>query len=283
MATALIFPGQGAPAAEWREATAGLRPDLIERASALCGEDPFERLGESTEYDQPAIYCATITALGTIDATDSIACAGHSLGEVAALVAGGALDESDGLRIVAERGRVMAAAAADGPEGGMLAVRAPAGELATIAERHGVGVANLNTSSQTVLSGPLAGIGKVAAELAEGQTLVKRLRVAGAFHSPQMTTARAGIRSLLAEIEFIPPAIPVISCRTAAPFTDPAEELALAMTEPVDWVETVAALDRLGVDRYVEVGPGRALAGMVRTIIDGAVAETTPVPVAAGA
>lgn len=278
MATALIFPGQGAPAADWHEATRGNRPDLIDEATALCGSDPFERLGESTEFDQLAIYCASIAALETVDTTDAVACAGHSLGEVAALVAAGALESHDGLRAVAARGKAMALAAEAGPEGGMLAVRASAADVAAPAERHGVLVANLNTSSQTVLSGPLRGIGMVAAELAEGQILVKRLRVAGAFHTPQMAPARAGLRSLLAEIEFTPPRIAVISSRTAAPFADPAEELALAVTEPVNWIETVGALGRLGVDRYLEVGPGKALAGMVRRIVKGAAVETTPLP-----
>lgn len=278
MRTAFLFPGQGAPAAEWREATATLRPDLLERAELILGADPFEHLGEGTEWDQPAIYCASLAAF-TGTPLRAVLHAGHSLGEVAALACAGAFSDADGLAAVAARGRLMAAAATAHGGGAMLAVGAAADELAEMSERFGLAIANLNSSEQTVLSGPSDGVAGMEAELRERRVRAKRLPVSGAFHSPEMGPAAQGFREVLDEIEVGTPTIPVISGRTGEPFEDVRAELAAAIVEPVRWIDVVASLERRGIERCVEIGPGRALSNIVRRSTGGSiVAERAPDP-----
>lgn len=263
MRTALLFPGQGAPAADWRATTERVRPDLPARARELLGDDPFERLGEGTEWDQAAIYCASLAAFDLAGRPEAEVHAGHSLGELAALACAGALDDLDGLAAVAERGRLMAEAAA-GSDGAMLAVGAPGEELTGLADRHGLAVANLNTASQTVLSGPSERIDEAEAELRGARVRAKRLAVAGAFHSPQMAPAAERFRETLERVDLAPPRVAVLSGSTGRPFGDVRAELAAAIVEPVRWIDVLAALERDGIDRYVEVGPGRALANMAK-------------------
>jgi [acyl-carrier-protein] S-malonyltransferase len=285
MPAALLFPGQGAPAAGWRDAVAGQRPDLLQRARELLdGEDPFERFGEGTEFDQPAIYCASLAAFEIAARPEAGFHAGHSLGEIAALACAGAFTEHDGLRLVVERGRLMAAAGQGSGAGSMLAVRAPAGEVEEPAERHGVKIANFNSPSQTVLSGPTEAIAQTQAELADRDMLTKLLPVAGAFHTEQMAPAALGLKREAERISIGPPRVPVLSGRTGRPFEAIGPELAASLVEPVRWTDVVATLERAGVDRYVEVGPGKALAGLMRKSARGDVSvETTPLPEAAGA
>lgn len=285
MPTALLFPGQGAPAAGWRDEVAGRCPDLLRRASKLLdGEDPFERFGEGTEFDQPAIYCASLAAFEVAGRLEADFHAGHSLGEIAALACAGAFSEHDGLRLVVERGRLMAAAGEGAGAGSMLAVRAPGDEVEEPAGRHGVTIANLNSPSQTVLSGPTDAIERAQDELAGRGMLTKLLPVAGAFHTGRMAPAALGLQRELERIETRPPRVPVLSGRTGRPFEQIGPELAASLVEPVRWTDVVAALEREGVDRYVEVGPGKALAGLVRKSAQGKISvETTQLPEAAGA
>ena len=121
--------------------------------------------------------------------------AGHSLGELAALACAGAIGDAEGLEAVVERGRLMASAAANG-DGAMLAAGAPAAELAGLCDDLGLAVANLNTPSQTVLSGPAERIAEAEARLRAERTRAKRLAVSGAFHSPQMEPAAERVRRL---------------------------------------------------------------------------------------
>src|ERR1700704_6085223 len=96
--SATLFPGQGVGDASSREIVALVRPDLLGLASELVGEDPFERMSEGTAYAQPAVYCASIAGYEELGRPTAEYFAGHSLGEVGALVAAGAIDDSDGLR-----------------------------------------------------------------------------------------------------------------------------------------------------------------------------------------
>src|SRR6266545_4453508 len=121
-ASAILFPGQGVGDPSSREAVADLRPDLLDLATKLVGEDPFERMAEGTAYAQPAVYCASMAGYERLGRPDAAYFAGHSLGEVGALAAAGAIDGADGLRIVVARGRVMDDVARLGEAGGMLAV-----------------------------------------------------------------------------------------------------------------------------------------------------------------
>lgn len=284
MRTALLFPGQGAPAAAWRGAVADLCPDLLQHARELLGgEDPFECFGAGTEFDQPATYCASITAFEAAGRPSAEFHAGHSMGEISALACAGAFAEHDGLRIVVERGRLMAAAGRSAGSGMMLAARAPAADLESMAARHNVVIANLNSPSQTVLSGAEGAIERVGAELSERGVLTKQLPVTGAFHSPRMAAAALALKKVLAGFEISTPRVPVLSGRAGMPFTDIPSDLAASLIDPVRWIDVVATLEREGVERFIEVGPGKALAGLVRKSVRGATVETTRIPESAGA
>src|SRR5207248_10677348 len=119
-----LFPGQGSQTDDMRETVERHRPDLLELALGQLGDDLFERATESTEYAQPAIYCASLAGWERLGG-GADALAGHSLGELAALAAAGSIDERDGFDLVVLRGRLMARAAEDsGGRGGMLALGA---------------------------------------------------------------------------------------------------------------------------------------------------------------
>ena len=121
----MLFPGQGSQTADMREQVERHRPDLLERARSEVSDDLFERAGDGTRWAQPAIFCAALAGYEVLkDRYEPDLMAGHSLGEISALVAAGALDAEDGLRLVAARGRLMQEAAEETGDGGMTAVRA---------------------------------------------------------------------------------------------------------------------------------------------------------------
>jgi [acyl-carrier-protein] S-malonyltransferase len=274
--TAVLFPGQGSQTPDMRALVAAVRPDLLEAVIQLVGEDPFPRVEESTRFAQPAILCASLASWSRVrDHVDPVALAGHSLGEFSALAAAGALSDHDALRLVVMRGDHMAASGEASGGGTMLALlKASEEQSAQLAERHGVSLANDNAPGQVVLSGAPDALDAVR-EDAEAQGLrALPLGVAGAFHSPQMAGAVEPFRAALAEVAFTTPQVPVISCATAAPFTDPAAELAEALISPVRWRDTMTALDTLGTEFYVDAGPGRVLSKLATRCITGASATT---------
>lgn len=272
-----MFPGQGSHEPEMAQKVAELRPDLVERVTAVVGEDPFARVADGTRFAQPAIFCAAIAGFERLGCPDADLYAGHSLGEITALVAAGALSEEDGLAIVAERGRLMDRAAVESP-GGMLVVRAERGEAEDLAERHDLVVANDNAPKQIVLSGPSAGIEAAEAEASEAGLRAKRLPVAGAFHSPVLEPVVEPFLAALREIEVRNPRAPVYSCVTAAPFPDdPRDCLSKALVSPVRWVEVLHALHAAGGRSFVETGPGKVLSGLVTRTLDD-VEVTAPEP-----
>lgn len=269
--TAILFPGQGSQTPEMRADVAAARPDLLALAIEVVGDDPFARVDDGTRFAQPAIYCASVVGWERLrDAgVRATALTGHSLGEVAALVAGGALSAEDGLRLVATRGRLMQESGERAGDGGMLAVlgTGAAERAASIAAAAGLTVANDNAPNQVVLSGSRDGF-DVAAEAARAQGLrAVPLPVTGAFHSPAMAGAAPELAAALAMIDFQEPAIEVVSSITTAAFDDPRARLLDALTQPVRWRETVLALHGRGVTRFVETGPGRVLTGLVRRTV----------------
>lgn len=249
------------------DAVARLRPDLHELAAVAVGEDPFPRVGDGTRFDQPAIYCAALAGFERAGRPEADLYAGHSLGEITALAAAGALSDEDGLRLVAERGRLMEETAAR-TGGAMLAISAGREEAGPIAERHGLALANDNSPVQGVLSGPLAGIEAAEAEAAEAGMRVKRLPISGAYHSPLMADAVEPFLDVLQDVELRAPRAPVFSCVTAEPFDDVPNRLAEALVKPVRWVEVLHALHAAGGRRYQETGPGKVLTGLVRRTLD---------------
>jgi malonyl CoA-acyl carrier protein transacylase len=267
-APATIFPGQGSQTPTMRDTVARDAPDLLRQATELVGEDPFARVEDSTAYAQPAIYCASIAMWRRIaDRVQPVATAGHSLGELSALAAAGAVDPVDGLRLVVTRGRLMAAAADAAGDGGMIAVLGgTTADAERIADESGVAVANDNAPGQIVLSGPAPAL-RDATQRARGEGLkTMELGVAGAFHSPAMAGAEAEFAAALGSVAWHTPRVPVVSCVTARPFVDPATELAAALTRPVRWRTTVFALRDAGAQTLVDVGPGRVLARLAKRI-----------------
>lgn len=273
---ALLFPGQGVDAAQMRETVRELRPDLYATATRVCGADPFAHLAEGTNFAQPAIYCASLTAYERIGRPATDAHAGHSLGEITALVAAGAIDSLDGLRIVAERGRLMQEAGEAAGSGGMLAVGSDREAAVELAGRTGLVVANHNSPSQFVLSGPEDAIERALADArGERRLRVKRLPVAGAFHSPALEPAVEPFRAVLDSVAFHAPRVPVYSCVTAEQFEDdPRGPLAESITSPVRWVEVMRALYAAGARSFADVGPGKVLARLVKRILDDETVET---------
>jgi len=270
----LLFPGQGSQEPEMAETVAKLRPDLAERVTAAVGEDPFPRVADGTRFAQPAIFCAAIAGFERLGRPEADLYAGHSLGEITALVAAGALSEDDGLQIVVERGRLMDRAAVETP-GGMLAVLAKRSEAEALAEGNDLVVANDNAPEQIVLSGPIAGIEAAEAEASEGDLRAKRLPVAGAFHSPLLEHVVEPFLAAMGEVEVRRPRAPVYSCVTAAPFDDdPRDALAKALVSTVRWVEVLHAVHSAGGRRFVETGPGKVLTGLVKRTLDDV--EVTP-------
>jgi [acyl-carrier-protein] S-malonyltransferase len=274
-ATAILFPGQGVGDVSSRELVAEVRPDLLDLAAELVGEDPFERMPDGTAYAQPAVYCASIAGYERLGRPAADYFAGHSLGEVGALAAAGAIDDADGLRIVVARGRSMDRAARAGEPGGMLAVGCDRGPAEELAAEHGLALANENSPQQFVLSGPLAAI-EAAEVAAKGSGVrAKRLAVSGAFHTEAMASSVAPFRLALDAVDFREPAAPVLSSTTAELFEgDVRSTLAASLVRPIHWTAVLARLRELGVTRYLDVGPGKVLAGLVRRTLDGAEIET---------
>jgi [acyl-carrier-protein] S-malonyltransferase len=277
--TAVLFPGQGSQTPEMRDDVARLCPELLTAAIEVVGEDPFPRVGDGTGFAQPAIFCASLAgwqALGRpggpdADAADEFFMAGHSLGELAALVAAGALSERDGLELVTLRGRLMQRAGELAGDGGMLAVmgRGAAEHAQELADAHGVSVANDNSPQQIVLSGARANLPAAAAAAKELGLRPMDLPVTGAFHSPMMASAVAEFEAALAGVTIGEPRVTVVSAVTAEPFDDVRARLVQALTSPVRWRETLLALHALGAERFIEVGPGRVLTGLAkRTLSD---------------
>jgi [acyl-carrier-protein] S-malonyltransferase len=258
-----MFPGQGSQEPGMRETVADARPDLLALAGELVGSDPFERVADGTRFAQPAIYCAALAGWERLRATDAAYAAGHSLGELAALAAAGALSHEDGLRLAVRRGAVMQEAAERGG-GGMLALIGEREAALELAEQHGLTVANDNAPEQLVVAGPADALKRSRRSARSAGLRALRLPVAGAFHSPDMDAAVAGFREALADVEFGEPSIPVISCATAREFTAPRSELADALTRPVRWRQTMRTLRDRGVERFLETGPGDVLTKLVK-------------------
>jgi [acyl-carrier-protein] S-malonyltransferase len=267
---AMLFPGQGSQTADMRDQVERHRPDLLELAQSEVSDDLFERAGEGTRWAQPAIFCAALAGYEVLkDRYEPGLMAGHSLGEISALVAAGALDPEDGLRLVAARGRLMQEAAEETGDGGMLAVRArDRAPVERIAAEADVSIANDNAPDQLVLSGSVAALDEAERLLLDEKVRAKRLPVAGAFHSPLMEPAVEPFRQIVERTEVRSARVPVLSCVTAAPFQDVRDQLVQAITHPVRWTDVMAALRELGATSYVETGPGRVLTNLVRKSLD---------------
>ena len=249
--------------------------------SRLMWEGPESDL-TLTHNTQPAILAHSAAVLAVVgdQLGDVVLGAGHSLGEYSAYVAAGALTPADAARLVRRRGELMFEAGNARP-GAMSAVLGlPTAEVeAACMEASADGVlavaANLNAPDQTVISGDPAAVERAGEGCkARGAKRVIALKVSGAFHSPLMAPAVDGLRAALPEVPFADPRFPVIANASAEPVStanDAKRLLVDQLTAPVRWVASMeaAALLHPGA-RYVEVGPGNVLSGLVKRIVPGA-------------
>jgi malonyl CoA-acyl carrier protein transacylase len=238
-------------------------PELVEQAREELGADVFESISAGTHFAQPALYIAGLAHWKAAGEPGAAFYAGHSLGELPALVAAGALEAGAGLRLAVVRGRLMEEASAVRP-GGMVAALGGSDEVVRkVAAEFELTLANDNAPGQMVLSGDSEKVGEARKALrAEGAKAI-RLPVAGAFHSPLMEPAVSGYEKILEATEFAS-AEGAFSCITAAPFDDVRADLLGALTLPVRWRDTLAAMRDAGATVFLETGPGDILTGLSR-------------------
>lgn len=285
----LLFPGQGTqkvgmardvaarfPAA--RDRLASLDEALGIALTRIMWEGPEDEL-QRTLNTQPAIlaHSAAILAVVASKLGRVAGAAGHSLGEYSAYVAAGSISPVDAIRLVRRRGELMHQAGAARP-GAMAAVLGLEGGKVVVACRDAstddaVAVAaNLNAPDQTVISGDPTAVSR-ASELckAAGAKRVMSLKVGGAFHSPLMAAAQAGLAAALSALPIRDPSFPVVANATGTPVRSAVEArrlLEAQLTAPVQWVACVNTLTALGSDvRFIEIGPGSILGGLVKRII----------------
>jgi len=289
----LLCPGQGAQ-------KVGMGKDLAERFPAA--HDVFQRIDDTlaaplsrlmwegpeeeltlTHNAQPAIlaHSAAVWAVVADRLAPALkAAAGHSLGEYSAYVAAGSLSAENGARLVRRRGELMYQAGTQRP-GAMSAVLGLATSEVEAACRESSSAeaiavpANLNAPDQTVISGDPVAVEKAGeACKTRGAKRVLPLKVSGAFHSPLMKPAVPGLQQALEQVPFAEPRVPIFANATAGPVTtgtDARRLLAEQLTAPVRWVECMqAAGAAVPGARFIEIGPGNVLSGLLKRIVPGA-------------
>jgi [acyl-carrier-protein] S-malonyltransferase len=287
VSTAILCPGQGAQ-------TVGMGVDWAQRSDAaaavfrrcsealgfdlgkLCAEGPADELTR-TDVCQPAILATSAACLAAVEPDDSEveAALGLSLGEYTALYAAGVLELEDAVRLVRLRGMAMQEAS-ESPRSGMTSIFGASREeaeavCAAATEGGGVCVvANLNAPGQVVVSGDLETLDRaeeISAERGFRRTI--RLDVAGAFHSPLMEPARERLQEAIAGTEFKTPKFPVIANVSAEPSSDPSrlrENLVQQLTSPVLFEASIRRAMAEGIEKFLELSPGRVLAGLVKKV-----------------
>ena len=287
---AFLFAGQGAqhpgmgagiaaasPAARAvLEAADSVRPHTFEQ----CRQGTKEELSQ-TENTQPCVFATDLACARALEerGVEPDVVAGFSLGEVAALTFAGAFSDKKGFELVCRRAELMAAAASAHP-GAMRAVvkldAARVEELAAEAARQTDGdcwPVNYNSPMQTVVAGSPAACAKLDELVREAGGRAMKVAVSGAFHSPFMADAAAGLAERLAGNEPAAMRVPVLANRTARPYPADrkaaAELLSSQVASPVRWTDTIRAMAEGGVDAFVEVGPGKTLSGLVKRTLEG--------------
>ena len=277
MKTAYIFPGQGSQFPGMAKDLYPSRKELFEKANEILGfritDIMFEGEADdlkATKVTQPAIFIhSTILAMEQAQQPDMVA--GHSLGEFSAMVAAGALSFEDGLRLVAARAAAMQKCCEKVPGTMAAVIKLEDSVIEDIcAGIPGVVPANYNSPGQVVISGEQAAVEEACAKLKEaGAKRALVLPVSGAFHSPLMEPARVELAKAIEATPFKAPRCPIYQNVTAAPTTDPEvikENALKQLTSPVRWTQTVRNMIADGAARFVEIGPGTVLQGLVGRI-----------------
>lgn len=281
--TAYIFPGQGAQFSgmgkDLYDSSAKAK-DLFQQANEVLGFDITKIMFEGTadelketKVTQPAIFLhSTILAAVMGERFQPDMVAGHSLGEISALVANRTLAFTDGLQLVYKRALAMQKACELTPST-MAAVLGLEDHLveAICADTPGIVVAaNYNCPGQLVISGDIEAVGKACESLKEaGARRALILPVGGAFHSPLMEPAREELAAAIEATTFTEPACPIYQNVSTFAVTDPNEikkNLIFQLTAPVKWTQSIQNMINDGASHFIEVGPGNVLQGLVKKI-----------------
>ena len=287
MKVAYVFPGQGS---QW----VGMGHDLyhdfdsakavFEQAdgalgfslSQLCFEGPEDELRQTINA-QPAIVTVSFACL---EATRNVSAgnglplasfvAGHSLGEYTALAASGVLDFATTVYLARERGRLMHEAGQIVPGGMAAIIGLDEPPLAEVCEETGTRIANINCPGQIVISGAEDNLAQ-AMDLAKARGAYRAipLQVSGAFHTPLMQPAVDGMAEVIATLSFSEPVIPIVGNTTAQPLTTAEsikEELLRQLCNCIQWQRSVEYMVGDGVSTFIELGPGKVLAGLIKRI-----------------
>lgn len=289
MKKAYVFPGQGSQfpgmAKNLYESDPVAR-EMLEKANEILGfritDIMFDGTAEDlkqTRVTQPAIFLHSVVLAKCLPDFKPDMVAGHSLGEFSALVAAGAMDFEEGLRLVSIRAQAMQKACETNP-GAMAAVLALSSETIEkiCSECDGIVVAaNYNCEGQVVISGEKDAVEAACVRLKEaGAKRALPLPVGGAFHSPLMEPAREELAEGIEKAIFRTPSCPVYQNVTALPTTDPDEirkNLLAQLTAPVRWTQSVVNMIGDGAGHFVELGPGKVLQGLVAKIGSGITVE----------
>lgn len=288
---AFLFAGQGAqhpgmgvgiaeasPAARAVfEAADAVRPHTFDQ----CRQGTKEELSQ-TENTQPCVFATDLACARALEerGVEPDVVAGFSLGEVAALTFAGAFSDKKGFELVCRRAGLMAAAASAHPGAMRAVVKLDAARVEELAAEAGEKTdgdcwpVNYNSPMQTVVAGSPAACEKLDELVREAGGRAMKVAVSGAFHSPYMADAAAGLAAALDGSEPAATRVPVLANRTARPYpADPkaaAELLSAQVANPVRWTDTIRTMAADGVDIFVEIGPGKTLSGLIKRTFEGA-------------
>lgn len=279
---ALVFPGQGSQyvgmGKDLYEARKDIK-DLMDSANDILGFDILSLMFEGTAEDlkktqvtQPAIFIHSVAAVKATYTIGAEMVAGHSLGEFSALVANGVLSFADGLKLVSARANAMQEAC-DAHPSSMAAIIGLADEKVEeiCAGINGIVVpANYNCPGQLVISGDTDAVNEACEAMkSAGAKRALLLPVNGAFHSPLMKPAQNKLAEAIENTQFRKATLPVYQNITTTAVTDPEEikkNLIAQLTGPVKWTQTIQNMIKDGAHRFVEVGPGKTLQGLINKI-----------------